>query len=130
MKNITLNLSNEKQRLIKVQEELRNLLSIIMGVITEEVQDVQSLEYFREKATSSEDVLLIQELQKSMQEIEKRAQEYHESIGITTRTTRDKTSKKNISHVSESDLNRNQSSIDMFENEIENKHHNGFDIEL
>lgn len=96
-------LTSPNQRFYKVQEEVKNLLSILMGTTPEEAQDGQNFEYFEQNATSQEDLALIQELAKSSQKIDQQAQKYQDSIGIAstpkvqTKQTKKQTAKGNIS---------------------------------
>ncbi len=65
----------------KVQEEIKNLLSILMGILPEEAQDTQNFASLQEKATSPEDIAILEELQKSSQKLEEKAKNYRDSIG-------------------------------------------------
>lgn len=120
------NLSMGNKFMMQVREELKSFLSIIMGY-TEE-QEEKTLEYFRENATSPKEISVIQELEKSTQEIEEQAQEYYEAIGISsTSKSKDNKSKKSVPHISESTLSEMHSTKDIFENEIEDDNFKGFD---
>lgn len=92
-KNIAINSSNH--RFMQVQEELKNLLSIIMGTVEASAQEEQDFEHFMQNATSEEERMQIQELQDSMHRIDTKAQHYQESVGIATRKAHNKTTQKN-----------------------------------
>jgi len=82
MKNIAINSSNN--RFFKVQEEVKNLLSIIMGVVEVSAEEEQDFEYFSQNATSQEDQKQIQELKKSTELLNKKAKSYQENVGRAT----------------------------------------------
>lgn len=84
-------------RFHQVQEELKNLLSIIMGTV-EEAQENENFEYLEQNATSEEELSIIKELNKSSQALEQKAEVYHHNIGIPSVTKKQtKQSKKEIS---------------------------------
>ncbi len=87
---------SSNQRFHQVQEELKNLLSIIMGTVAEEAQNEQNFEYFEQNATSEEELTTIKELRKSTQEIEEKAKNYYHTIGIPSAKKQAKQSKKQI----------------------------------
>lgn len=95
MKNTEHYLTNS--RFNRVQEEFKNLLAIIMGV-TEDLQEDQTFEYFSSHATSKEDISLVQTLMQSTKELELKAKNYHDNIGISTTKVQKKGSRKQISH--------------------------------
>ncbi len=80
MKHIAAHSANS--RFHQVQEELKNLLSIVMGTALDEAQEEQNFEYFEQNATSEEELAIIKELNKSSQTLEQKAEVYHDNIGI------------------------------------------------
>ncbi len=92
MKNIAI--TSSKNRFNKVQEELKSLLSIIMGVIEESAQEEQDFEFFSQNATSQEELEQIEELKKSSQQLNKNAETYEANIGLTTRKMKGNSSNK------------------------------------
>ncbi len=80
MKHTATHSSNS--RFHQVQEELKNLLSIVMGTISDEAQEEQNFEYFEQNATSNEELAIIKELDKSSQALDQKAENYHNSIGV------------------------------------------------
>lgn len=94
MKNIAIQSSNN--RFFKVQEEIKNFLSIIMGNIEESAQEEQDFEHFMQNAASQEEASQIQELKESSSRLDRKAQNYQQNIGIPTRKTQPRTSKKNV----------------------------------
>ncbi len=94
MKHTATHSSNS--RFQQVQEELKNLLSIIMGTV-EEAQENENFEYLEQNATSEEELSIIKELNKSAQSIEQKAENYHNSIGIPSAPKKQaKQSKKQV----------------------------------
>lgn len=92
MKNIAITSSNHRFK--KVQEELKSLLSIIMGVIEESAQEgEQDFEYFSQNATSQEEMMQIQALKDSTQKLNMSAQIFQKNVGTTTRKMQGRTSK-------------------------------------
>lgn len=92
MKNIAIASSNH--RFNKVQEELKSLLSIIMGVVEESSKEEQDFEYFNQNATSQEELTQIEELKKSTQKLNRDAEIYQNGIGLATRKVQRGTSRK------------------------------------
>ena len=98
MKNLSENQSNK--RFLKVQEEIKRLLSIVMYNVEEQTEGFDSI-----IATSNnpEDIKIVEELSKSNKKLDSYAQEYVQSIGIPSKKEPQKTSskkeenKKNIS---------------------------------
>lgn len=93
-KNIAINSSN---RFMQVQEELKNLLSIIMGTVEASAQEEQDFEYFMQSATSEEERMQIQALKDSTQNLNMNAQIFQKNVGTTTHKMQSRTSKSTTS---------------------------------
>lgn len=94
MKNEAINQSNN--RFYKVQEELKSLFSIIMGVIEESAQEEPDFEHFTQNATSEEEVQQIKELQASMAHLDKKAHNFQQNVGEITHKSHRKPTKKEV----------------------------------
>ena len=88
-------ISNEQnKRFSKVQEELKRLLSIIMCSVEEQAEGFDSI---ISTSNNPEDIKIAEELNKSIQKLDKSAQEYVQNIGIPSKTQISSKNKENIS---------------------------------
>lgn len=131
MKNELVNSQNS--RLEKVREEIGNFLSIITGVILEEAQNEQNLAYFEQTATSKEDSKTIQELKESLENLDKKAKNYRNSIGIINSNKQQPSKTQNNKNTNNTyTTDKTQTTVNKSINIEQNnfKHNDDYDIEI